>query len=111
MSTHVTTHYDDGVLRMEPSGVMFFGSTPRLAESLMTALADHPDTRELVVDVSRLGRIDYMAAEALKGVVDEARRAGVDARLVGVQDHSHRILATVFGGDSDLSGPGIGDRD
>jgi SulP family sulfate permease len=110
LSTHVSTHYDDGVLRMEPSGVMFFGSTPRLAESLMTALADHPDTRELVVDVSRLGRIDYMAAEALKGVVAEARRAGVEARLVGVQDHSHRILTAVFGGDSDLSGPGVDDR-
>ena len=111
MSTHVTTHYDDGVLRMEPSGVMFFGSTPRLAESLMTALADEPETQEVVVDVSRLGRIDYMAAEALKGVVDEARDAGIEAHIVGVQDHSIRIMTKVFGDDSALSGPGLPSRD
>jgi anti-anti-sigma regulatory factor len=90
---------------------MFFGSTPRLAESLMTALADHPETREVVVDVSRLGRIDYMAAEALKGVVDEARSAGIEAHIVGVQGHSIRIMTKVFGDDADLSGPGLPARD
>jgi SulP family sulfate permease len=107
LSTHVTTRYDDGVLRIEPAGVMYFGSTPRMAESLVEALADHPGTREVVVDVSRLGRIDYMAAEALKGLVDRAGEAGADARIVGVQDHSVRILTHVFGDRSRLSGPGL----
>jgi len=39
-----------------------------------------------------VGRLDITAALTLRSVTDEARRAGMDVELVGVQDRDRRLV-------------------
>ncbi len=97
----VHTDFRDGVLRIEPEGVLFFGSSPGLHEALLKELAAHNTADRLVIDLRRLGRIDYTGALALKGVVDDAQQAQLEVAFLGVPQHARRILGRVFG-DSPL---------
>ncbi len=100
LSVEVRSHYEGTVLRLEPMGVLFFASAPGLNEALIRELAAHPRTKELIIDLTRLGRIDYTGAMALHSVGQRAERAGLTVELTGVPPQARRILTNVLGGDS-----------
>lgn len=97
LTTHVASAYADGTLRLTPSGVMFFGSTPGLYESLLTELNKHPTAESLVLDLSRLGRLDYTGALSLETLVSDAIDGGLTVTLVNVPPQSARIVGRVEG--------------
>ncbi len=81
---------------LEPSGVLFFGSAPGLDKALINQLAVHPEAKHLVIDLKRLGRVDYTGALALKAVFEEARSANLTFQIVGIPAHAERVVERVL---------------
>jgi SulP family sulfate permease len=88
-------------LTFTPRGVLWFGTAQRLDTALLDALAAHPDAGRLVVDLSRLGRIDTTGAVVLRSVLDQARAAGLDTEVQGVPPQSRELTERVLGSESD----------
>jgi SulP family sulfate permease len=96
LRVQVRTTFTDETLRLEPQGVLFFGSAPALEAALVEALAKHPTARRLILDLEELGRIDYTGAVALRGVVREAERAGLAVEIFGVPPQAQRVLSRLL---------------
>ena len=99
----VGSEYDDasGELRLEPVGVLYFGSAPVLDDALIATLAEHPHATRLVMDVRRVGRIDYTGAVALHRVASDAAAAGLEVQIIpGMRPQGALILERVFGADA-----------
>ena len=88
-------------LRLEPVGVLYFGSAPVLDDALIAALSEHPNARRLLIDLRRLGRIDYTGALVLHRAAADASAAGLEVRVIpGLPLQGRRILVRVFGADA-----------
>jgi SulP family sulfate permease len=96
----VRARYENETLTLEPMGVLFFASAQPLDDALIEQLAQHPEASRLVIDLKRLGRIDYTGALAIKSVADEARQAGMEVEIADVPTQSRRLLTRVLGPDS-----------
>ncbi len=92
----VRSSYEDGILRIEPQGVLFFASAPAMSEAFLRELGKHPEAEQLVIDLRRLGRIDYTGALALKDVITDARSADLAVELRGAPSQAQRILRKVL---------------
>lgn len=90
----------DGIARLIPHGVFWFGSAPDLEDSLLHLLSVYPEAEQLQIDLSGLGRIDYTSASVLKNVIEDSIQAGLSVEVVGVPDHARRILENVWGQDA-----------
>lgn len=99
LRVEVRTTFADGTLQLEPQGVLFFGSAPALEVALVNALARHPTARRLLLDLEELGRIDYTGALAVRSVVREAERAGLEVEICGVPPQAERVLGRLLGPD------------
>ena len=97
----VTSDYDGGTLTLAPKGVLFFASAPGLEERLLATLAEHPETRRVVLDLSGLGRVDYTGALAIKAMMEDATGAGVEVEVTGVPPQSRGLLQRTIGVDPD----------
>jgi SulP family sulfate permease len=92
--------YVDGLLTFTPRGVLWFGTAQRLDTTLLDALAAHPDARRLVIDLSRLGRIDTTGALVLRSLLDQARDAGLAADVRGVPPQSRELTERILAPES-----------
>ncbi len=95
LHVEVRARFDRGTLYLEPLGVLFFASAPRLGAALNAELAEHPETERLVLDLHQLGRIDYTGALALKSVADDARSAGLVVEFIGIPPQTRAVLERV----------------
>ena len=86
------------VLRIEPRGVVWFGSTPNLERTLAQTLAANPQVTEVVIDVAGVGRIDYTGAVAFKRLIDDAEAAGLEVRIEHMSNNAHRALGVLLEG-------------
>jgi len=93
----VTTSLEGSSLVLSPSGVLFYGSAPRLDEVFSKQLSDHPDIEHVIVDLEGLGRIDYTGALALKAFIDDAENAGLDVAVRNVPRHAEGTLNRSWG--------------
>ena len=89
-------------LHLRPNGVLYFASAPPIEERLTRSLASYPDACRLVLHCDRLGRIDLTGALALRAVLADAQRAGLEVELVEVAPQARRIVSLVL---PDLLGP------
>lgn len=97
----IITNYDEHTLHLAPVGVLFFGSAPMLGEILIQTLADHPDAKKLVIDLHRVGRLDYSAVITLQRVAKDAERSGLEVKIIpGGPAQTRRLLTRVLGPDS-----------
>lgn len=87
-------------VHLQPRGVLYFGSAPALGDRLTTEIAEHPEVERVVIELQRLGRIDYTGALALKQAFSDATSAGLVVSLAGIPTHSRKTLARVW--ESDL---------
>lgn len=87
------------LVHIQPTGVLYFGSAPILGDRITAELAAHPETKGLVLDLVRLGRIDYTGALALKSAVQEAEEAGISVSVSNVPAHSRATLERVWEAD------------
>jgi len=101
MRINVSHSYTDHTLWLEPVGVLFFGSAQGLDETLLDELAKHPEAEELILDLRRLGRIDYTGALVIHRIALEAEQAGLNVSVIpGQPPQGELLLKRVFGDDS-----------
>lgn len=100
----VETRVEDGTLMITPAGVLYFGSAPSLSQTLVDQLAEHDDEQisRIVVDLSRLGRVDYTGVLALRGFIDDCESAGLDIRIQKPPAHAKGTLHRAFGDDVEI---------
>lgn len=91
----VTAREMDGVLVLKPMGVIWFGSAPLLRQALVGELARHRSVRNVLVDLSAVGRIDVSGALVLREVVLGGAAAGLDVSFCFIPPHAERILGSV----------------
>jgi SulP family sulfate permease len=90
---------DETSLELSPQGVLWFGTARLLEDRFLDLLAAHPDAKQLVVRLDGLGRIDLTGALALKALVADARRAGLEVTVSGTPAHARRIVVRTLGDD------------
>ncbi len=93
----VPTAIDGDELHLRPQGVLYFVSAPRLTAEMTRILAEHREIRRLIVHLDGLGRVDLTGALVLRDVLEDARAAGVEVRIVDVPGHARRIIGGVLG--------------
>ncbi len=92
----IEVEVSDDTLRIAPTGVVYFGSTPHLTDRLINELAEQPEVKRLIIDMSGVGRIDYTGGNALSTVITDARAAGLEIDLIHVPPHARRIVNGVL---------------
>lgn len=98
-SLSVMSWADEHVVHLQPSGVLYFGSAPMLGDRITAELAAQPHAEQIVLDLERLGRIDYTGALAMKSAVSQAEEAGIDVVFANVPEHSRPTLERVWEAD------------
>jgi SulP family sulfate permease len=97
----IDVHAVNGVVTFIPRGVLWFGTAQRLDTALLDALAAHPEADRLVVDLSRLGRVDTTGALVLRSVLDSAQAAGLATEVQGIPPQSRELTERVLSPESD----------
>jgi sulfate permease, SulP family len=95
LSPRVPADRDGDALVVEPSGVLWFGSAPRLEDQLFDRLAEEPDVGRVVIRCGGLGRIDLSGAYVLAETMEQAGRVGLEMTLEDVPAHARRLLLAV----------------
>lgn len=83
-------------LTMAPKGVIYFGSTPRLIDALLSNLVEHPDLSRMVIDLAGVGRIDYTGGDALRTIIEDSQVAGLEVEVANTPAHAVRIISAVL---------------
>jgi len=94
-SVQVPIEIEGSTLHLRPSGVLWFGTAAHLQEQVIDAIARHPGATRLVLDLSRLGRIDYSGALVLDRIVADHDGDDLAVELHGVPAHADRIIDRV----------------
>lgn len=89
---------DGDSLTVRPAGVVWFASTPALEDAFRNAVAEHPETTHIVVDLGQCGRLDYSGANTLSELIADLERDDMTIEFVNVPDHAARALAVFLGG-------------
>ena len=96
----------DGTIVLAPSGVLWFGNAHRIDGALLRALEAHPSATSVAIDLTGVGRLDVTGAFALRHLLDDARRAGLQASVTAVSPAAGRMAYRVL----DVAPPSTGDR-
>jgi SulP family sulfate permease len=97
---------DSRTLTLEPIGVLYFGSAQTLYDALIAELAHDRDVARIIIDLRRVGRVDYTGAVTLHRVATDASGAGLTVSIVpGRRPQGERILQRVFGPGSPWIAP------
>ena len=97
----LNTAYRDGELTLEPVGVIYFGSVTGFEDALIRELALHPNAKRLVIDLRKIGRLDFTGAQTLRDLAADATAAGLAVRIIpGNAVQGTKVLKRVLGEDS-----------
>jgi sulfate permease, SulP family len=96
-------------LHLRPTGVLWFGTAARLEDTFLTLIGRHGDAKRLLVHLDGLGRIDMTGALALRGLLQEARVAGLIVDVVDVRPRWHGLVENVISKEQDPLGIASGD--
>jgi SulP family sulfate permease len=96
LQLEVTSWTEGETLHLRPRGVLWFGTAPRLEDTFLAAIGNHGDTKRLHVHLDRLGRIDITGALALRGLLEQARDAGLSVELVDVRPRWRGLVENVI---------------
>jgi sulfate permease, SulP family len=95
---------EDGALHLRPAGVLWFGAAQDLQDSVMECLAGQGDAHTLVLHLDGIGRLDVTGALAVRTVLAEGRRLGLDVKVAGVQSRDRRLVEGVVEPERDPLG-------
>lgn len=89
----IVSESQENTLYLQPIGVLYFGSAAALEDALNTELAAAPNASRLVLDLRKVGRIDYTGGIALINVLEEAQSTGLQIVIIpGKQPQGLKIL-------------------
>jgi SulP family sulfate permease len=92
----VASWVEDGAIHVRPAGVLWFGSAEVLKQETLELVAEHPDARQLVLHMERVGRVDLTASLALELLIEQAAAAGLDTDVRSVHPDTARALQRVL---------------
>jgi SulP family sulfate permease len=92
MDLGIATRQEGDVLVLRLSGVLWFGSTHLLEETLLELFPPPPEVVKLRVDATALGRVDLSGAMVLDSLLGEAERHRLALEVVGLRPHMQRVL-------------------
>jgi SulP family sulfate permease len=101
LALDIDTSTDGDTLHLRPLGVLWFGTARSLEQSFLGLLAAHPDARRLAVHLDGLGRIDLSGALALRSLLEDARRAGLEVDVLDVPPRARRVVERVIEREED----------
>jgi SulP family sulfate permease len=90
----------DGTLHLAPKGVLYFASAPGLENAFSRLLHEHQQASRLVVHLDGLGRVDLTGALVLRGLLRDARAAGLEVEIADVPEPARKIVARVIEGEA-----------
>jgi SulP family sulfate permease len=105
LSLEVPSWTENGTLHLRPRGVLWFGTTARLEDTFLGLIAEHKEAVRLQIHLDGLGRIDMTGALALRGLLNEAREAGLAVEIVDVRARWRGLVENVIAKDKDPLGP------
>lgn len=103
IDVHSEIEHADKSLLARPRGVLWFGSSGRIADLLNNALADHPDTETVIIDLAGAGRVDYSAVLVIEQFLDDADSADIEVRITNVSPAAEPLLRRKLGGRAGLA--------
>jgi SulP family sulfate permease len=83
------------VLHLMPRGVVWFASATGFRRRMAELIAEHREIDAVVIELSRLGRVDLTGAHMLRDVADTAKEAGVAVSFLGGPKRAQTLLARV----------------
>ncbi|MFT4562354.1 MAG: SulP family sulfate permease [Gammaproteobacteria bacterium] len=99
-NVHINTNYRDGELTLEPVGVIYFGSVTAFDDALIDELAQHPNATRLIIDLRKVGRLDFTGVQTIRGVAADAQSAGLGVRIIpGHAVQGAKVLRRVISED------------
>ncbi len=101
LQLEVPSWLEGDTLHLRPRGVLYFGTERRIEDAFLTLIADHPEARRLAVHLDGLGRIDTTGALALRAVLNDARKAGLEVEVLDVRPRWRQLVARVIQGQDD----------
>ncbi len=102
IDVHSEIEHSEKSLLAKPRGVLWFGSSGRIADLLNNALAEHPDTETVVIDLAGAGRVDYSATLVIEQFLDDAESAGIEVFITNVSPGAEPLLRRKLGGRAGL---------
>lgn len=108
LSLEVPSWTEAETLHLRPRGVLWFGSAARLEEVFVELLGTHPESRQLVIHLDGVGRIDTTAALSLRSLVQDARDAGLTTEFADVRPRWRRLVEDVIEREQDPLGSRTG---
>jgi len=106
LSLEVPNWTEGDVLHLRPRGVLWFGTAARLEDTFFRLIAEHKEVGRLLVHLDGLGRIDMTGALALRGLLQEAREAGLAVEVVDVRARWRGLVDNVIAKEHDPLGAG-----
>lgn len=91
------SHVDDGLLTIEPQGVLWFATVPQIEKLMRDAVTENPDIGAISIDLAGVGRLDYTGAVTLKRVVEEFSLAGLVVIICNVPPAAQRAVSIHLG--------------
>ena len=99
-NVHLNTIYNEGELTLEPIGVIYFGSVTAFDDALIRELALHPNATRLIIDLRKIGRLDFTGVQTIRGVAADAQSAGLSVRIIpGHAVQGAKVLRRVIAED------------
>lgn len=88
-------------LHLRPTGVLWFGDAQELQNRYVARLREPSNARAVVLHLDGIGRLDLSGALVVRAVLEEGRRLGLEAEVVGVQPRDRRLVERVVERDGD----------
>jgi SulP family sulfate permease len=106
LSLEIPHWIEHETLHLRPRGVLWFGSAARLEDTFLRLLGENRDAKRLHLHLDGLGRIDMTGALALRGLLCDAREAGLLVDVVDVRPRWHGLVDNVISSEEDPLGVG-----
>jgi SulP family sulfate permease len=98
MDLGIAVRQEGDVLVLRLSGVLWFGSTHLLEDSMSLLFPPPEEVVKLRIEASALGRVDLTGALTLDSLLTEAERHRLALEVVGLRPHMQRVLDRIRAG-------------
>jgi len=102
LSVHCDVEVSGSTITARIGGVLWFGSSARIEELLLHAVATNAEVDHMVLDLAGAGRIDYSATLVFEQFVDDTEASGIDVEFVNIAESARGLLGRRMGGKAGI---------
>lgn len=82
-------------VRINLEGVLWFGSMQALEKSLIRLESDLAGVERVVLDVSRIGRVDFSSLMPINDTQSRLKQTGVEVQVVGLHGRGEMVMGRI----------------